>query len=232
LIDSIGTDNGLADQHPVLYTFRRCPYAMRARMALCASKTQFEIREVMLRDKPREMLALSPKGTVPVLVVGDTVLEESLDIMKWSLQQHDPEGWMQFSSDEMTEMEQLVQACDAEFKAHPDSYKYADRHPEHAAAYYRDLALPFLEELNRRMTSHSCLFADRLSYADVAIFPFVRQFANVDTDWFASLPYPNLQRWLSTFLKSVLFQSIMQKYPQWRPGDDAVVFAGRSSGVG
>jgi glutathione S-transferase len=195
-------------------------------MALCTSNTEFEIREVVLRDKPSEMLALSPKGTVPVLVVGGTVLDESLDIMNWSLQRHDPEGWIQFSNAELTEMAQLVQACDSEFKAHLDRYKYADRHPKQTAAYYRDLALPFLAELNRRLASHSCLFADRLSYADVATFPFIRQFANVDAQWFASLPYPGLQHWLSTILDSDLFRSIMLKYPQWHAGDETLTFPG------
>lgn len=201
-------------------------------MSLFVAEIEFEIREVVLRDKPREMLEVSPKGTVPVLLIDNTVVDESLDIMKWSLQQHDPDGWMQFSNAKLTEMAHLVEACDSEFKTHLDRYKYSDRHPEHTEAYYRDLALPFLKELNRRLESHSCLFADRLSYADIAIFPFIRQFANVAPQWFASLPYPCLRGWLSSILDSDLYQSIMQKYPQWRPGDDAVVFAGRSSGVG
>jgi len=193
-------------------------------MTLVASALKFEIREVVLRDKPKEMLALSSKGTVPVLDLGHTVIDESLDILKWSLQQRDPEGWMRFDDVGLTEMAALVEACDSDFKRHLDHYKYSDRYPLHPQEYYRDQCLPFVEVLNTQLESNAYLFAGRISYADIAIFPFIRQFANVDAVWFRSLPLPGLQRWLSRRLDSDLFKSIMVKYPQWRAGDATTTF--------
>lgn len=212
------------DEPIVLYTFRRCPYAMRARMALAASQLDFEIREVVLRDKPELMLKASSKGTVPVLLVGEHVIEESLDILLWALRRNDTLGWLDFPSSDIERMEDLVQLCDKEFKSHLDHYKYADRFPDFPESHYRDLALAFLNNLETRLTANTFLFTDRLSYADIAIFPFVRQFANVDANWFAAQPYPNLQRWLATLLDSHLFNSIMTKYAQWHPSDEKTYF--------
>ena len=217
------TDSGEVGSRPLLYSFRRCPYAIRARLALAVSELEYEVREVVLRDKPEEMLVLSPKGTVPVLLDGPIVIDESLDILKWCLAQHDPQGWLRFSPVELTKMAALVNDCDSAFKTHLDRYKYSDRFSEHPPEFYRSLCLPFISELNRRLSCTSNLFADRLCYADIAIFPFIRQFANVDPDWFAGQNYPGLQRWLAQLLESDLFKSVMSKYPQWRPGDKALV---------
>ena len=212
---------------PVLYTFRRCPYAMRARLALAVSEQNVEVREVVLRDKPEAMLEALPKGTVPVLVTDELILEQSLDIILWSLKQHDPDGWLRFSQEELVTMAELIEECDEEFKDNLDLYKYCDRYPEYSQQHYQIQCLPFLDNLNGRLKSGQYLFADRLSYADIAIFPFIRQFANVDAAWFEDQPYAELQRWLNQLLNSELFKSVMTKYPQWKPGGELVTFARR-----
>jgi glutathione S-transferase len=195
-------------------------------MALAAAGLEFEIREVVLRDKPKELLTLSSKATVPVLDLGHTVIDESLDIIKWSLAQNDPAGWMRFDNNQLANMAALIDACDSGFKRHLDHYKYSDRYPAHPLEDYRNQCLPFLETLNRQLESNAYLFAGRISYADIAICPFVRQFANVDAAWFGSLALPGVQRWLSELLESERFKSIMTKYPQWRAGDAATIFHG------
>ncbi|MDG1441492.1 MAG: glutathione S-transferase [Pseudomonadales bacterium] len=212
------------DESIILYTFRRCPYAMRARMGLAASQLKFEIREVVLRDKPAAMLEASAKATVPVLLAGDIVIDESLDILIWALKRNDPLGWLGFSDSQLDQMHSLVNLCDTEFKPHLDHYKYADRYPYSPESHYRSLALTFLNTLEAKLISHEHLFAERLSYADIAIFPFIRQFANVDADWFATQPYPNLQRWLASLLDSYLFKKIMTKHPQWNVDDKPLYF--------
>ena len=213
----------------ILYTFRRCPYAMRARMALAASELPFETREVVLKDKPPEMLDVSPKGTVPVLVIGgenigDRVIDESLDIVVWALEQNDPQGWLDFTSNDRTEMAELVEICEQQFKANLDRYKYADRHPENSPSFYQSLCLPFLDTLEAQLMANPYLFADRLCYADIAIFPFIRQFANVDAKSFESLDYPQVKDWLSQLVNGDLFKVIMTKYPQWHAGDESTFF--------
>ncbi|NVD45850.1 glutathione S-transferase [Qipengyuania atrilutea] len=196
---------------PILYSFRRCPYAMRARMALHISETSHEVREVVLRDKPDALLEASPKGTVPVMVLPDgTVLEESLDIMRWSLEQNDAEGWLKRTD------EGLIAANDGPFKHHLDRYKYATRHDsdpeEHRAA-----ARAILMRLQDRLANQACLCGDRRGLADAAIFPFVRQFAHTDREWFAAQPLPDLAKWLEGWKSSDLFKAIMVKRDQWKP---------------
>ncbi|NML07950.1 glutathione S-transferase [Sphingomonas sp. G-3-2-10] len=198
---------------PILYSFRRCPYAMRARMALLASGTACEIREVKLREKPAEMLAASPKGTVPVLVLADgAVIAESIDIMRWALARNDPEGWQ--AGDDVA----LIAANDERFKHHLDRYKYPDRHGSDPVAH-RDEGLVMLGELERRLAGQSHLSGDRWMLADAAILPFVRQFAAVDLDWFAAQPVPAVRRWLAEGVASALFERVMVNRPQWRAGD-------------
>ena len=193
-------------------------------MGLAASQLDFEIREVVLRNKPAEMLSASAKATVPVLLIGDTVIDESLDILIWALKRNDPLGWLDFSDSQLDQMQSLVNLCDTEFKPHLDHYKYADRYPDLPASHYRRLALTFLNTLEAKLVSQEHLFAARLSYADIAIFPFIRQFANVDADWFATQPYPNLQRWLASLLDSYLFKKIMTKHPQWQTDHEPLYF--------
>lgn len=208
---------------PVLYSFRRCPYAIRARMALCYAGVKVELREVLLKDKPATMLAASSKGTVPVLVLEDgAVLDESYDVMRWVLARNDPDGWWDDSLAE--QIDKLVQQNDVEFKPWLDRYKYAVGYPEFSAEYYRAQGELFLQVLEVHLEHHAYLLRDTLCFADVAIFPFVRQFAFVDKDWFESAPYPRLQSWLETLLASELFLGVMAKYPVWREGDKPQLF--------
>lgn len=210
---------------PILYTFRRCPYAMRARMSLAYAGIEFQIREVVLKDKPREMLDDSPKATVPVLLRGGLpVLEESLDILEWSLSENDPDGWMDHPAEKLLKMQNLVEENDHVFKLHLDHYKYSDRFPAHSREVYRQAGEPFLQKLEVLLLDTAFLFGDRISYADVAIFPFIRQFSNVEPVWFASAPYPHLRKWLARFLDSDLFQSVMKKYPAWKLNDPVLYF--------
>ena len=205
---------------PTLYSFRRCPYAIRARMALLSSGLTFELREVLLRDKPASMLEYSPKGTVPVLVLpGEQVIDESLDVMTWALGESDPEGWLTATRACEQEVAQLIDWNDGEFKSHLDRYKYSARYEGIDARESRDQAEQFLAELESRLRTQKYLVSDQVSIADIALFPFIRQFANTDREWFDKLAYPALQRWLRLFLDSNRFAQSMHKLPAWRPGD-------------
>jgi len=196
---------------PILYSYRRCPYAMRARMALKYAGVAIEIREISLRDKPAHLLQVSPKGTVPVLVLPDgTVLEQSLDIMHWALQQRYIDGWLLA---DLEQTQQLIAENDTSFKQALDRYKYAIRFPEQSMEDYRSQGEVFLAKLEQRLTQTNFLMGKQVSMADVAIFPFIRQFSAVDADWFASTPYVRLKAWLSLLVESELFNSIMGKYP-------------------
>lgn len=202
---------------PILYSFRRCPYAMRARLALLASGQRVELREVVLRDKPAAFLATSPSGTVPCLVRSSGTIDESLDIMQWALAAHDPEGWLDMPQDG----HDLIQQADGPFKHALDRTKYATRYPSEDPAVHRQEAGRFLAQLDARITTW---IFDRPTLADSAILPFVRQFAFIDKPWFDAQPWPDLQRWLAAFLASDLFAQSMQKYPQWHEGDPPTVF--------
>jgi glutathione S-transferase len=192
----------------VLYSFRRCPYAMRARMALRYSGVAVQIIEVSLKAKPAEMLALSPKGTVPVLSVDGRVIDESLAIMRWALAQHDPEGWL-LEDDGATQA--LIDENDQGFKHQLNRYKYAERYPEQPMEHYRAEGEVFLSKLEGLLAEREYLLAGHLSLADVALAPFVRQFAHVDREWFDQAPYPRLRAWLQRFLESPLFVAVMAK---------------------
>jgi glutathione S-transferase len=186
---------------------------MRARMALKYAAIDFEIREISLRDKPQSMLKLSPKGTVPVLVLNDgTVLEQSLDIMHWALHQKDDEGWLKVNT---KYTESLIAENDGSFKQALDQYKYAIRFPEQPAETYRSNGEAFLRKLESMLQQSEHLFGDLRSLGDIAIFPFIRQFASVDADWFESAPYPKLRAWLESLITSTLFLSIMDKQPTY-----------------
>lgn len=211
---------------PTLYSFRRCPYAMRARLALAVSGQQCTLREIVLRDKPAEMIALSPKASVPVLHLTDGgVLDESLDIMLWALGRHDPAGWLVPQHGTVSEMTALITENDGAFKDHLDRYKYAVRYEDEIdPLHHRDEGMRFLMDLNARQASGGQLFGGRAALADIAIFPFVRQFANTDRNWFDAQPLPYLQAWLAGHLNSALFNGIMKKWPVWTPGDDETLF--------
>ena len=219
-----------ASQLPILYSFRRCPYAMRARMGLYASHQICELREVLLRDKPDHMLQQSPKGTVPVLILQDgTVLDESLDILDWALERNDPNGWLTPTAGSRGDMQELIAENDGPFKNNLDRYKYPTRYDNVDALEQRAGGLVFLESLNARLSKQPYLFGETESLADIAIFPFIRQFANTDRAWFDALDLKPLQDWLSLYLESALFKAIMLKWPVWSEGQDLVVFPAAAS---
>ncbi|MFJ5253592.1 glutathione S-transferase [Pseudomonas sp. NPDC088414] len=191
-----------------LYSFRRCPYAMRARMALRYSGVPVEIVEVSLKAKPAAMLAISPKGTVPVLDADGRVIDESLEIMRWALAQNDPDNWLLGGDSRIAE---LIEANDQVFKVHLNRYKYAERYPEQPMEVYRAEGAVFLQRLDELLADRDYLLTEHPSLADIALLPFVRQFAHVDREWFAQTPFVRLQAWLPRFLESDLFTSIMKK---------------------
>jgi glutathione S-transferase len=195
-----------------LYSFRRCPYAMRARMALRYSGVAVDIVEVSLKAKPAEMLALSGKGTVPVLSADGRVIDESLDIMRWALAQNDPQDWLlKDDPDAAAQIAPLIEQNDQVFKVHLNRYKYAERYPEQPMEVYRGEGEVFLQRLDELLEGRDYLLASHPSLADVALMPFVRQFAHVDRDWFAQTQYRQLQDWLQRFLESDLFTGVMRK---------------------
>ena len=211
---------------PILYSFRRCPYAMRARMAIWASGSAVSLREVVLRNKPAALVEASPKATVPVLVLANgSVIEESIAIMDWALEQNDPKSW----GDASTDTAALISACDGGFKGWLDKYKYADRHPEQSAVHYREQAEGFIADLEQRLSEQRWLGGGQATRADVAVFPFVRQFAGVDPTWWLNAPYPAVRTWLNDWLVSDTFTGVMAKYPPWQPVAPEVMFA-KSSG--
>ncbi|NYT43973.1 glutathione S-transferase [Alcaligenaceae bacterium] len=214
-----------ASSRPTLYSFRRCPYAMRARLAIAISGLGCELREVVLRDKPDAMLQASPKGTVPVLIdIDGTVVDQSLDIMLWALGQSDPEGWLTPQQGDLPAMLNLIAQCDGPFKDKLDRYKYPQRYGVQSGADQRDQTVPWLLELEQRLQAGTWLCGKKRSLADMAIVPFVRQFAHTDIAWFDAQPWPSLRRWLADWQASALFARIMHKYPAWQEGDPPVLF--------
>lgn len=199
---------------PLLYSYRRCPYAMRARMALLAAGVAFDAHEIVLRAKPAAMLARSPKGTVPVLALPDgRVLEQSLDIMEWAFTAHgDPAGWWSRAQD--TGNLALLSACDGPFKHHLDRTKYPERFAGEDKSQHRDQTLAvLLAPLDARLARAEQLGGSTPCATDIALFPFVRQFAAVDPPWFEQLPLPSLRRWWADWLAHPLFDAAMVKLP-------------------
>lgn len=210
------------DEH-LLYSFRRCPYAMRARLALAVSGVRYAHREVRLADKPAALLAASPKGTVPVLrTAAGPVIEESLAIMHWALGTRDPEAWL--TRDDAA----LIARNDAMFKHHLDRYKYPERHGSEPDRH-RDHGLGFLHEVETRLAVAGHLCGPARGLADAAIVPFVRQFAAVDRDWFAAQPLPHVKAWLTAYLASALFDGIMYRAAPWSPEDRPLIVTGDSA---
>ena len=204
---------------PVLYSFRRCPYCMRAHMALKYAGLKVILREVELNNLPSEVLAVSPHATVPSLVFSrDEYMDESWDIVKWAAGQNTAENWLGENDEYLRDTEMLVEINDYSFKEDLDHYKYADRHPEHTQEYYRKNCEEFLEELTDLLRENTFLLADHVTIADIAIFPFIRQFSMVDQDWFDSAPYPELQVWLKAMLDNEWFLEAFKKHELWQPG--------------
>lgn len=202
---------------PIFYSFRRCPYAMRARLALQASDQQVELREIVLRDKAAEFLKVSPSGTVPCLQHEAGVIDESLDIMIWALQRNDPRGWL-----DMPDVgHDWIARADGPFKHALDRTKYASRYPDEDTSAHRAEASIFLSDLDHKL---DLWIFEKPTLADFAILPFVRQFAFIDKDWFDAQPWPALHGWLDAFLSSSEFAGIMDKQPMWRHGDTPFYF--------
>jgi len=206
---------------PIVYSFRRCPYAMRARIAMARAGSGARLREVVLRDKPEAMLEVSPKGTVPVLVLANgEVIDESLDVMLWALSQDDPDSWLADRDNCLA----WIERSDHEFKGWLDKYKYANRHPEQTEHWYREQGEQFIQAMESQLSTHDWLGGSHCRLCDVAVFPFIRQFAGVDPTWWQSAPYPSTRAWLDRWLADPLFTSVMRKYPQWHPGDQEPLF--------
>lgn len=198
---------------------------MRARLALLASGIRCEIREIVLRNKPAAMLAASPKGTVPVLVTdAGEVLAESLDIMLWALHQHDPQGWLTPQHGTLDEMLTLIAASDGGFKRDLDRYKYPERYPDVDALLHRQSGAVFLMQLEQRLEASHYLFGADPALADMAIAPFVRQFAHTDKAWFAEQGWPQLHRWLDALLNTQSYETVMTRYAPWQEGQLAEHF--------
>lgn len=220
---SIEKKNNIMTTYPILYSFRRCPYAIRARLAIAKAEITVELREIILRAKPQQLLDISAKGTVPVLQCQDgNVIDESIDIMSWALSYHDPDNWLKNASSD--DMNYLIHWNDGEFKYFLDRYKYADRYPEYTEKYYREKAEPFLSELEKRLSKHGFLCSDESCLADIAVFPFIRQLAAVDIYWFQSSEYKNLNHWLNRLIDSDLFVSVMKKHSAWEPEQARLFF--------
>jgi len=211
-------------KYPILYSFRRCPYAMRARMAIYQANIKCEHREVLLKDKPESMMSLSRKGTVPVLLTPENaVIDESLEVMLWALHQNDPDDWL---NEDTSQGQPLLEHNDKEFKYYLDRYKYHVGYPEYSQEYYRDKTREYLDLLESSLANNQgvALISNHLSFTDVSIFPFIRQFANVDVNWFKSSSYKFLYSWYNKIEQSDLFKASMNKYAQWSPENNPVYF--------
>ncbi|ALO34077.1 glutathione S-transferase [Colwellia sp. MT41] len=221
---------------PILYSLRNCPYAMRARLAIFKAKQAVLLRDLVLSNKPAEMIAVSPKGTVPVLVLTNgTVIEESLAIMLWALRATDPddllhrdEGGRKPSQQEgaLAEMLLLINEFDTGFKTCLEAYKCAKRYQEDNIGQCREACQLYLEKLELRLSKHCYLISDKESLADIALIAFIRQFARIERQWYLQSPYPRVRQWLNSYLQSPVFTKVMAKYPLWLENRQDVLFGG------
>ena len=199
-------------QLPILYSFRRCPYAMRARMAMNYSKISYEHREILLRKRPQALYDISAKGTVPVLQLPDgLIIDESIDIMRWALKKSDPESWYK---DKIPEQDNMIERNDTVFKYWLDRYKYHVRYPENSFEEYQTQLEQFYLKYNSQLDKNTYLLGNHISLVDIAIMPFIRQAAHVNLDWFSE-KFPKLHNWLENHKTSKIFKSIMEKYDIW-----------------
>ena len=209
----------MSKEVPILYSFRRCPYAIRARWALLSSNIDVELREVVLKDKPSEFLKASNSGTVPCLQLSDKIIDESIDIMNWALRKNDPDGWLEMPDEGYG----LIDEVEKKFKPHLDKTKYASRYPKIDSKISRRLAIDYLINFDKKIEGQF-LFGNQPKLADVAIFPFVRQYANIDINWFNEFQWKKLKDWLDFFVGSKMFVKSQKKFDQWRLGADPVFF--------
>ncbi|MGV2873232.1 glutathione S-transferase [Colwellia sp. E150_009] len=227
--------NKISTTYPILYSLRNCPYAMRARLAIFKSKQQVELRDVVLSDKPQAMLNASPKGTVPILVFENNdktfnVIDESLDIMLWALQINDPDNLLGQSSmsngESLQNMLSSIATFDHEFKAALEKYKCAKRYHEDNLLEYRQACEAYIQTIEKQLKQHAYIMSNKESLVDLALLPFIRQFARVERQWYLQAPYPNLRQWLNNYLQSPMFSKVMTKYPLWIDGDNRVIWGG------
>ena len=210
-------------KYPILYSFRRCPYAMRARLAIKASGLIVEIREVELKNKPKEFLNISPKATVPIVCISSKqIIEESLDIMEWALKINDPLKLLKNEKLNRIEIHSILNKLENEFKQNLDRYKYSSRFDLPNPKLYRDKNLQTLNEFNNLLQNNKGICSSQLSLLDYAVFPFIRQFRNVNSVWFDSLELKFLQTWLYELIDSDEFSSIMKKYEIWKPNQKPI----------
>ncbi|MBA6336111.1 MULTISPECIES: glutathione S-transferase [unclassified Colwellia] len=215
---------------PVLYSLRNCPYAMRARIAIYYAKQTVALRDLVLTDKPDEMIAVSPKGTVPVLVTElDTgeprVIEESLEVMLWALDKSDPDNLLHSDTpDLLPEMLSLISTFDDEFKQCFDKYQCAKRYHETSLASDRAACEKYIADLEQRLQLTEFLMSDKNSLADIALLPFIRKFSKVERQWYLHSPYPKLRAWLNNYLQSRMFSKVMTQYPLWLENKAVITF--------
>ena len=209
---------------PILYSFKRCPYAMRARMALKLANIECELREVKLSRKPDHMLEVSPKGTVPVLILEDKVIDESIEIINWVLSLNNIfEG--NISNQQTLQTENLIKIFDSKFKYHLDRYKYSTRYENAKIEEDRSECLKILIEIENLISEEEWFFGKKINKLDISILPFIRQFRIADEQWFdEQLSISSIQKVLFNFLDSDLFQDIMFKYEVWEEGSTSVYF--------
>lgn len=196
---------------PLLFSYRRCPYAMRARMALIDSGIDFNVYEISFKNKPHEIIEISPKGTVPVLRLANKVIDESLDIMMWACANGSSSHYSDLDKDVIDTGLELIRKNDHEFKLHLDQYKYFTNYPSSSKDALGGACLFFIETLEGMLNLNKYLLSDKISFADIAIFPFIRQFAGVDMNFFTSLKFHRVQEWLSDLTSSELFMNAMIK---------------------
>ncbi|MDX1282671.1 glutathione S-transferase [Shewanella colwelliana] len=213
---------------PIIYSLRNCPFAMRARIAIYKSQQPVLLRDIVLKDKPTEMLVVSPKGTVPVLVTPNgTVIEESFEVMLWALSMSDPDDLLCSGDDEMlASMQTLIYRFDNEFKRCLENYKCAKRYSETNIIECRQACEVYIAQLEQLLTAHQYLLADRESLADIALLPFIRQFARVERQWYLQAPYPHVRQWLNRYLQSKMFSKVMTKHQLWLPNRSDLLFGG------
>jgi glutathione S-transferase len=230
-------NSNITNSLPILYSLRNCPYAMRARIAIFKAQQTVLLRDLVLSNKPAEMIVASPKATVPVVVLADgTVIEESLEVMLWALRESDPSDLLQaqtnkhknsnLSSDNLmlSAMLDLINEFDRGFKVCLEQYKCAKRYKEDNISECREVCEQYIQQLEQRLTQHTFLMSNNESLADIALLPFIRQFARVERQWYLQSPYPNVRQWLNRYLQSPMFTKVMAKYPLWLDSHETVYF--------
>ncbi|CAK2399491.1 Glutathione S-transferase [Vibrio crassostreae] len=213
---------------PILYSLRRCPYAMRGRMGIALSQQKVLLREIVTKDKPSELLASSPKGTVPVLVLPQgTIIEQSIEVMIWALEQNDPQDLLRSSEPELNqEILELIARNDNEFIGHLEKYRASVRYRNIDTEQRRKACEGFISELESKLAQHEYLFGDTPSLTDFAVMPFVSQFVRVEKKWFVKSEYQNVGRWLRAHLDSKLYTQVMKQYPLWNETKHDCLFGG------